>query len=55
MGIKAAIFDLDGTLLDSRQTIRRTINEALMEFGAEPFEGEELKELIGRHLMEILE
>ncbi len=52
--MKAVIFDLDGTLLDSRQTIRRCLNAAIMEFGEEPFEGEDLKQLIGRHLMEIL-
>ncbi len=52
--MKAIIFDLDGTLLDSRQTIRRCLNAAIMEFGEEPFEGEDLKQLIGRHLMEIL-
>ncbi len=49
----AVIFDLDGTLFDSRATIRRCLNATMMEYGKEPF-GEDVKDLIGKHLLEIL-
>jgi len=51
--MEAIIFDLDGTLFDSRKTIRRCLNATIMEYGKEPF-GDDVKDLIGKHLMEIL-
>ena len=51
--MEAVIFDLDGTLFDSRTTIRRCLNATMMEYGKEPF-GDDVKDLIGKHLFEIL-
>ncbi len=51
--MEAVIFDLDGTLFDSRITIRRCLNATMLEYGKEPF-GDDVKNLIGKHLMEIL-
>ncbi len=51
--MEAIVFDLDGTLFDSRKTIRRCLNETIVEYGKEPF-GEDVKDLIGKHLYEIL-
>ena len=50
----AVIFDLDGTLLDSKKTILRCLNTALVEFGRSPFEDEELHSMIGMNLNQIL-
>lgn len=50
----AVIFDLDGTLLDSRKTILRCLNTALAEFGRNPFEENEFHHMIGMHLGQIL-
>ena len=50
----AIIFDLDGTLLDSKKTILRCLNTALEEFGRTPFEDEELHSMIGMNLNQIL-
>ena len=50
----AVIFDLDGTLLDSKKTILRCLNAALEEFGREPFAADELHSMIGMNLNQIL-
>jgi HAD superfamily hydrolase (TIGR01549 family) len=52
--MKAVIFDLDGTLLDSKHTILRCFNAALKEFGFEPFENDALHAMIGMDLRQIL-
>lgn len=46
--------DLDGTLLDSRLSIRDTLNTVLAERGLPPFGRDEMDRLIGRPLREIL-
>ncbi len=51
----AVIFDLDGTLLDSKAMILRCFNTALQDFGYEPFGAEELYPMIGMGLALILE
>jgi HAD superfamily hydrolase (TIGR01549 family) len=53
--MEAAIFDLDGTLLDSKAMILRCFNTALRDFGYEPFMAEELYPMIGMGLAMILE
>ena len=50
----AVIFDLDGTLLDSKKTILRCLNTAIVEFGRTPFEDQELHSMIGMNLHQIL-
>ena len=45
--IKACIFDLDGTLLDTIFTIAYYCNKTLKHFGFEPIEEKEYKYLAG--------
>ncbi len=54
MRVKAALFDLDGTIADSRGAIRRTINHTLEVHGYAPLTADEVKGLIGVPLSQIL-
>lgn len=45
--IKCAIFDLDGTLIDSLPTIHHYVNRALSEFGLGAINREQCKKFIG--------
>ena len=45
---------MDGTLLNSIQTIRRTINETLAEFNLPSFPDHDIDKLVGMHLEEIV-
>lgn len=49
------LFDLDGTLLNSRGNIIRCLNVTLNEFDVEPFRPDEFRPLIGMHLWKIFE
>ncbi|MBI1971687.1 MAG: HAD family hydrolase [Candidatus Aenigmarchaeota archaeon] len=49
------IFDLDGTLIDGRETIRKNVNHALGLHGHAPVSGHELYPLIGVPLLSIFE
>lgn len=51
---RAVLFDLDGTLLDSNQSIRSTMNAVLAERGLPTFAKAELDALIGTGLRDIL-
>ena len=51
--MKAAIFDMDGTLLDTFPSILGCINEVLAEMGAVLFRPEELKPLVGTFIGDI--
>ena len=51
--MKAAIFDMDGTLMDTFPAILGCINEVLTEMGARPFEPEELRPLVGTFIGDI--
>jgi len=51
--MKAAIFDMDGTLLDTFPAILGCINEVLVEMGAVPFKAEELMPLVGTFIGDI--
>ncbi len=53
-GLRAVLWDLDGTLLDSKQSIRDTMNTVLAERGLPTFSREELDALIGHPLRDIL-
>lgn len=44
---KACIFDLDGTLLDTIESIAVNVNKALAKYGFEPHEIEEYKHFVG--------
>jgi phosphoglycolate phosphatase len=46
--VRAVLFDLDGTLLDTAADIARALNLALGEQQSAPFELERVRELIGR-------
>lgn len=54
MARRAVLVDLDGTLLDSRLSIRDTLNTVLAERGLPPFSRAELDGLIGKPLRDIL-
>ena len=47
MQIKAAIFDLDGTLADTIEAIRAAINLTMQQYGYPPHTYEEIREYIG--------
>ncbi len=51
---QAVLVDLDGTLLESRLSIRETLNLVLAENRLPPFGGAELDALIGKPLRDIL-
>jgi len=51
--MRAVVFDMDGTLLDTFPAILGCINEVLAEMGAKPFESEELKPLVGTFIGDI--
>jgi phosphoglycolate phosphatase len=53
-GRQAVAWDLDGTLLDSRSSIRDTMNRVLAERGRPGFSADELRGLIGHGLRSIL-
>src|SRR5687768_10048658 len=51
---RAVLWDLDGTLLDSKLSIRETMNTVLAERGLPVFTRDELDALIGHPLRDIL-
>lgn len=51
---QAVLVDLDGTLLDSKLSIRETLNTVLAERGLAPFSREDMDRLIGKPLRDIL-
>lgn len=54
MHIRALLFDLDGTLIDSYKDIGIHLNKTLELFGLEPVEIEEVKAMIGGGARELL-
>ena len=55
MGIKACIFDLDGTLLNTLTTITYYVNEALSREGARAISEEECRVMVGKGARNLLE
>lgn len=51
---QAVLVDLDGTLLDSKLSIRETLNTVLAERGLPPFSRDDMDRLIGKPLRDIL-
>jgi phosphoglycolate phosphatase len=51
--MRAAIFDMDGTLIDTFPAILGCINDVLGEMGARPFEPSELRPLVGTFIGDI--
>lgn len=45
--IKACIFDLDGTLLDTLSTITYYVNRTLVKYGCDPINEDECKRIVG--------
>ncbi|HET6398918.1 MAG TPA: HAD family hydrolase, partial [Candidatus Thermoplasmatota archaeon] len=54
MRLEAVLWDLDGTLLESSQSIRETMNAVLAERGYPTFAAGELRQLVGKPLRDIL-
>jgi phosphoglycolate phosphatase len=50
--VLCCFFDLDGTLVDSRRPILRSLNKALRTFGLEPVSPDQLHEFVGPPLHE---
>lgn len=55
MSIKLLIFDLDGTLVDSRIDITDAINYAVKDYGLGPYSVDEITSLIGRGITKLIE
>ena len=55
MGIKACIFDLDGTLLNTLKTITYYVNEALTRAGAKTISEDTCRVLVGKGARNLLE
>ena len=55
MGIKACIFDLDGTLLNTLKTITYYVNEALTRSGAKTISEDTCRVLVGKGARNLLE
>ena len=49
-GFQGVIFDLDGTLIDSYEAIRESLNHALGELGHTPADRESVRRMVGRGL-----
>src|SRR5438067_11540473 len=45
--VRALIFDLDGTLIDSKQDLIRSVNAMLVEMGREPLHEDTVSSYIG--------
>lgn len=55
MGFKAAIFDLDGTLLDTLKDIAQSVNMVLMHLGKPPIALDEYRYLVGEGAKKLIE
>lgn len=55
MAVKLLIFDLDGTLVDSRVDITNAINHAVKDYGLGPFSVEKITSMVGRGITKLLE
>ena len=53
-GFAAVLFDMDGTLIYSKGVISRCLNQTLASFGFEPFDPNEIHNLVGKPLREVL-
>jgi phosphoglycolate phosphatase len=54
-GLRAAVFDLDGTLLDSYVGIREALNPVLVHFGKEPVTLTQTRFMVGEGLPRLIE
>ncbi len=54
MSIKAVIFDLDGTLLDTLEDIAISVNYVLKEYKKEPIELERFRHLVGKGALQLI-
>ncbi len=52
--IKAVIFDLDGTLLDTLSDIANSLNEAIASLGCDPYDDETVRSFIGNGVVNLV-
>lgn len=55
MSIQLCVFDLDGTLVDSLEDLRDSINFVLRKFGFREYQTEEYKKFIGNGILKLIE
>ncbi len=55
MPVRLIIFDLDGTLVDSRIDITNAINYSLKDYGLGPYRVEEITSMVGRGITRLIE
>jgi phosphoglycolate phosphatase len=53
--LRAIIFDLDGTLVDSAEDLRAALNQLLGGLGLPPIEANEIKGMIGDGVLKMVE
>lgn len=53
--VRAIVFDLDGTLIDSRQDIANSVNFALRQFGLEPLQTNTITQFVGDGALSLIE
>lgn len=52
---KIAVFDLDGTLLDTLDDLRASVNHALLAGGMPPRSREEVRSFVGNGIAKLIE
>lgn len=52
---KAVLFDLDGTLCDTLDSLAKSVNDLLIKYGGTPFETERYMEFVGNGARKLLE
>ena len=53
--IKAVIFDMDGTILDTLEDLRSSVNHALRQYGFPERSSEEVRQFLGNGMVKLIE
>lgn len=52
--VKAVVFDLDGTLLDTLEDLKNSVNAALAQYGMPPRTSEEIRSFVGNGIRKLM-